>query len=79
MSHVGSLMTSVCGSNAAICRFCLIRTELKATRRPSAEKQGWAANVAGVVTGSGSPLGRPDSSSTGIRHRFMLPPRSLMK
>ena len=33
----------------------------------------------GVVTGSNSPKTFPDFSSTGTRHRFMLPPRSLAK
>ena len=33
----------------------------------------------GVVTGSGSPFASPVASSTGTRHRFMLPPRSLEK
>jgi hypothetical protein len=33
----------------------------------------------GVVIACGSPVGFPDVSSIAIRHRFMLPPRSLTK
>ncbi len=59
--------------------FCVIRTELYTIRVPSVDTLGWARKAEGVVTDSGSPMGRPASGSTAMRQRFMLPPRSLEK
>ena len=54
-------------------------TELYASSRPSAEIVGCATSEAGVTIASGAPRALPLSSSIAMRHRFMVPDRSLKK
>src|SRR5436190_5662127 len=50
-----------------------------AIREPSREKRALASARTPLVIGSGAPLAAPLFSSMATRHRFGLPPRSLMK
>ena len=75
----GSLTRPVTGSNPNL-SIVERSSELRYTRwRPSRERLTEPLIREGVVTGTGSPRGRPDASSMPTRHRFLEPPRTLAK
>ena len=79
-SRRGSPALSVTGSNGISNGLIEPIRERNASRLPSFENDGSADDAcAPIVTGSGAPVDLPVEGSTGMRHRFIAPLRSLEK